>query len=163
MWDDYNLRRNPAFSRTLHMLPFFLSPNTTSSYAIIKRLLKKFSNILKYVVQNAITQESMEKLDVKDRKILYELDIDSRQSFSQLGKKVGLHKDVVAYRVKKLQEKGIIKNFYTEINNNKIGFSAVRLYLTYQNITPEIKKEIIDYLVKIRILMLFTQLKDNMI
>ena len=44
----------------------------------------------------------MAKLDLKDRKILYHLDIDSRQSFSQLGKKVGLSKDLIAYRVKKL-------------------------------------------------------------
>ncbi len=41
----------------------------------------------------------MENLDVEDKKILYELDIDSRQSFSQIGRKVGLSKDVVAYRV----------------------------------------------------------------
>jgi DNA-binding Lrp family transcriptional regulator len=90
----------------------------------------------------------MEKLDVKDRKILYELDLDSRQSFSQLGKKVGLHKDVVAYRVKKLQEKGIIKDFRTEVSYNKLGYSSVKFYLTYQNVTPKIKQEIIDYLVK---------------
>ncbi len=74
----------------------------------------------------------MEKLDLKDRKILYELDINSRQSFSQLGKRVGLHKDVVAYRVKKLQEKGIIKNFITEINNYKTGYPTVKFYLNYQ-------------------------------
>jgi DNA-binding Lrp family transcriptional regulator len=90
----------------------------------------------------------MEKLDLKDRKILYELDIDSRQSFSQLGKKVGLHKDVVAYRVKKLKEKGIIKNFYTEINEYSLGCSGVKFYFNFQFVTPEIKQEIIDYLVK---------------
>jgi DNA-binding Lrp family transcriptional regulator len=101
-----------------------------------------------YLVQIVIVQKSMEKLDLKDRKILYELDIDARQSFSQLGKKVGLHKDVVAYRVKKLQEKGIIKNFITEINFYKLGYSEVKFYLTYQNITPGIKQEIIEYLVK---------------
>jgi Lrp/AsnC family leucine-responsive transcriptional regulator len=90
----------------------------------------------------------MEKLDVKDRKILYELDIDSRQSFSQLGKKVGLHKDVVAYRVKKLQEKGIIKHFYLDINGYKLGYNKIKFYYNFQFITPEIKQEIIDYLVK---------------
>ena len=90
----------------------------------------------------------MEKLDLKDRKILYELDIDSRQSFSQLGKKVGLHKDVVAYRVKKLQEKGIIKNFYLDCNDYKLGIYTVKFYFSYQNVTPEIKKEIIDYLIR---------------
>jgi Lrp/AsnC family leucine-responsive transcriptional regulator len=90
----------------------------------------------------------MEKLDVKDRKLLYELDIDSRQSFSQLGKKVGLHKDVVAYRVKKLQERGIIKNFYADINGYKLGYNKIKFYYNFQFITPEIKQEIIEYLVK---------------
>ena len=42
----------------------------------------------------------MEKLDLKDKKILYELDIDCRQSFRSIGRKVGLSKDVVATRVK---------------------------------------------------------------
>jgi DNA-binding Lrp family transcriptional regulator len=42
----------------------------------------------------------MEKLDLKDRKILYELDCDSRQSFRAIGRKVGLSKDVVVNRVK---------------------------------------------------------------
>jgi len=55
----------------------------------------------------------MEKLDLKDRKILYQLDIDSRQSFRSIGRKVGLSKDIVATRVKKLQEKGIIIRFMT--------------------------------------------------
>ena len=40
-------------------------------------------------------------IDLKDRKIFYELDFDSRQSFLQLGKKVDLQKDMVAYRVKR--------------------------------------------------------------
>ena len=91
--------------------------------------------------------ENMEKLDLKDRKILYELDIDSRQSFRSIGRKVGLSKDVVASRVKKLQEKGIIKNFITEVNNYKTGYSGVKFFLTFQNVTPKIKQEIIDYLV----------------
>lgn len=50
----------------------------------------------------------MEKLDLKDRKLLYYLEQDSKQSFRALGRKVGLTKDVVASRVKKLQEKGNI-------------------------------------------------------
>lgn len=91
----------------------------------------------------------MEKVDLKDRKILYHLDLDSRQSFSQIGKKVGLHKDVVAYRVKNLQEKGIIKNFYAHINHQRFtGYAPIRCYISYENISPDIRKEIIEYLVK---------------
>ena len=69
-----------------------------------------------------IVEGTVEKLDLKDRKILYHLDLNSRQSFAQLGKKVGLHKDVVAYRVKKLQEKGIIENFFIIYDYLKLGY-----------------------------------------
>ena len=92
----------------------------------------------------------MEKLDLKDRKILYHLDLNSRQSFRSIGRKVGLNKDVVASRVKKLQEKGIIVRFNTLIDNLKLGYTCIRLYFNYQYITPEIKKEIIDHFVNFK-------------
>jgi DNA-binding Lrp family transcriptional regulator len=104
--------------------------------------------MLKYTQEIAILSGRMEKLDVKDKKILYELDINSRQPFRQLGRKVGLHKDVVTYRVKKLQEQGIIKKFYVDINGYKLGYSKLKFYLNFQFISPKIKEEIIQYLVQ---------------
>jgi DNA-binding Lrp family transcriptional regulator len=89
----------------------------------------------------------MEKLDLKNRKILYYLDIDSRQSFASIGKKVGLHKDSVADRVKKLQDNEIIYNFFTGIDFSKLGYNVYRFYFLYQYITPEKREEIINYLV----------------
>jgi Lrp/AsnC family transcriptional regulator for asnA, asnC and gidA len=86
----------------------------------------------------------MEKLDLKDKKILYELDIDSRQSFRSIGRKVGLSKDVVAGRVKKLHENGIIKRFFARYDTLQLGFNLLRFYFKFQYATPEIKKEIID-------------------
>jgi DNA-binding Lrp family transcriptional regulator len=87
----------------------------------------------------------MEKLDLKDRKILYHLDFDSRQSFRSLGKKVGLSKDIVTSRVKKLQENGIIKGFFAMVDYFKLGYSVFRFYFSFQNVTTELKKEIIDF------------------
>ncbi len=89
----------------------------------------------------------MEKIDLKDRKILYELDLNSRQTLTQIGKKVGLPKTVVAYRIKRLQEKGVIKNFYTVIDIYKLGFIMMRFHYRYQYTTPELEKEIINYFV----------------
>jgi len=89
----------------------------------------------------------MTKVDLKDRKILYELDYNSRQSFSQIGKKVGLHKNLILYRVKRLIEKGVIRYFYTVIDSFKLGYNSFRIYLVFQNTTPTIKQEIIDYFV----------------
>ncbi len=89
----------------------------------------------------------MEKLDLIDRKILYHLDLNSRQSFSQIGKKIGINKDIVTRRVKKFLEKGIIK-FITCTNEYKLGFFYIRFCFTYQYVTPEIKNKIIEYFVK---------------
>lgn len=90
----------------------------------------------------------MIKLDLKDRKILYELDLNSKQSYHEIAKKVGLSKDSVLYRIKKLQEEEIIKQFHTVIDVGKIGFTSFRLYLKLQNTTPEKEGEIIEYLKK---------------
>jgi Lrp/AsnC family leucine-responsive transcriptional regulator len=90
----------------------------------------------------------MIELDVKDRKILYQLDLDSRQSFRSLGKKVGLSKDVVTSRVKKLQEKEVIKGFHAVVDYSRVGFNLYRFYFSFQNVTPELKQEIISYFCK---------------
>ena len=90
----------------------------------------------------------MLKIDLKDRKILYELDYDSRQSFSKIGKKVGLHKNVVSYRVKRLKKKGVIRYFYTVIDSFKLGYNCFRFYIVFRHITPIIRKKIINYFVK---------------
>jgi len=87
----------------------------------------------------------MVKIDSKDREILYQLDLDSRQSFAKIGKKVGLSKTVVAYRVKKLIENGIIKTFYTVIDAFKLGYISFRIYLVYQYMNQKKEKEIINY------------------
>jgi DNA-binding Lrp family transcriptional regulator len=90
----------------------------------------------------------MVKIDSKDREILYQLDLDSRQSFAKIGKKVGLSKTVIAYRVNKLIENKIIKTFYTVIDAFKLGYISFRIYLVYQYMTQEKEKEIIDYFTK---------------
>jgi DNA-binding Lrp family transcriptional regulator len=86
-------------------------------------------------------------IDKKDRKILYELDKNSRQSLSILGKKVGLAKSIVAYRIKRLKNLGIIKSYYTVVDLYKLGFIAPRFHFIYQYVNPEIQNEIINYFV----------------
>jgi len=89
----------------------------------------------------------MVELDLKDRKILYELDLNARQSLSQIGKKVGLSKEVVNYRINKLEEDGIIKGFYARVDASKMGLVMFRTFLRLQNITPEKEEELINFIV----------------
>jgi len=90
----------------------------------------------------------MDALDLKDRKIIYELDKDSRQSLNELAKKVRLSKDVVGYRVKRLENEGYILGYQTLIDFTKIGYNAIRFYINLINTSPKKEEEIIDYLVK---------------
>lgn len=86
-------------------------------------------------------------IDVKDRKILYELDLNCRQSNTQIGKKVGLKKDVVSYRIKRMQDEGVIRNFWTAINTFNLGYSVFRIFIALQNTSAGKKNEIIQYFI----------------
>ena len=90
----------------------------------------------------------MGKLDLKDRKILYELDLNARQTDSEIAKKVGLTRDSVRYRINKLVENGYINYFMTLLNSMKLGYNWYRTFFKFQNITIEKEKEIIEYLKK---------------
>src|SRR3989344_5314027 len=90
----------------------------------------------------------VEELDIKDKKIIEQLDLNSRQSNSQIARKVHLSKDAIGYRIKNLEKKNIIHGYYTLLNISKLGYTTYKLMLTFQNTTSEIEKEIVGYLKK---------------
>jgi DNA-binding Lrp family transcriptional regulator len=49
-------------------------------------------------------------LDKIDKKLLYQLDLNCRQSNAQIGRIIGVSKQVIEYRINKLQSQGIISN-----------------------------------------------------
>jgi len=84
-------------------------------------------------------------LDLTDRKILYELDLDSRISFKQLGKKLNIAKETASFRVKRLVKKGYIKNFITTINTSKLNRFYYKLFYKFHKTTSKTDKEIIEF------------------
>ena len=82
-------------------------------------------------------------LTIKDRKILKELFDNGRVPFSVIAKKVGLSKEVVNYRVKKLIDKGILIRFNTVIDVNRLGWQIYFINIRLRNINDVIEKEII--------------------
>ena len=61
--------------------------------------------------------------DSTDLKILAELVQNAKSSFVDIGKKLELHPNVVAYRVNKLERLGIIKDYTTRLDLEKLGLS----------------------------------------
>lgn len=88
----------------------------------------------------------MYQLDSIDKKILFELDLNSRTSDSQIAKKLKISRDVVRYRISKLIGEEYIHYFMTIINSMKLGFNWYRTFFKFENLNPKIENEIITYL-----------------
>ncbi len=89
----------------------------------------------------------MVEIDIKDKKILYHLNKNSRQSYTSIGKKVGLSKEKVRYRINRMNKEEVIQKYTTGINIIALGYGAIRFYYTFQFASPEIKQEIIDFFI----------------
>ncbi|MBS1266691.1 MAG: HTH-type transcriptional regulator Ptr1 [Candidatus Woesearchaeota archaeon] len=66
-----------------------------------------------------------EELDETDKKILYQLNINARQSIADLSRRTGVSRDVVAYRIKKLVENKVILGFRPVFNPPKLGYPVI--------------------------------------
>ncbi|MFH1697100.1 MAG: Lrp/AsnC family transcriptional regulator [Candidatus Diapherotrites archaeon] len=84
--------------------------------------------------------------DETDRKILYCLDLDSRESVRSIAKKAGLRANIVDYRLKRLLEDGIVTRMFAEINIARIGHIAFKIYMQFQNLAPELEKDFFAYM-----------------
>lgn len=65
----------------------------------------------------------MKFIDYTDLRILSELVENSKKSLVKLGKKLSLHPNVVAYRIKKMEKEGIIKDYTVELDYGKLGIN----------------------------------------
>jgi DNA-binding Lrp family transcriptional regulator len=61
-------------------------------------------------------------LDTKDRRILAELQSDSRLTMQELGERTGMSSSACWRRVKSLEEAGIIDRYAVILNTRKAGF-----------------------------------------
>jgi len=82
--------------------------------------------------------------DLLDRKLLYELNWNARQTHTTLAKKLKVSKQVVSYRIKKLEQEGVIKSYHAVIDWRKLGYNSIRIYLKWQNIDLEKEKEVYE-------------------
>src|SRR3989338_9630841 len=87
-----------------------------------------------------------EKLDAKDKKILEQLQKNARQSIAQIAKKTLLPRDVVVYRIKKLEQSKVIRAHHTLLNPQKLGYPLyVYVLFACYNLKPEEEKRFLNY------------------
>jgi len=86
-------------------------------------------------------------LDSKDKKILRELQENCRQTIAEIAKKTKLPRDVVVYRIKKLEETGVIRQHHSFLNHSLLGYPLyVYVCFSLYNIKPEEENRLVNYL-----------------
>lgn len=83
-------------------------------------------------------------LDKKDSAILRALDQDVRASYSQIGRKTKLSKEVVAYRIKRLEKQKIITGYWA-IPHIGSESSVYKLLIKNKSLGKKKKEEFIKY------------------
>lgn len=61
------------------------------------------------------------KMDITDLKILEELQLNGRITMTELGKKVALTAPAAAERIRKMEEKDVIRNYTIALNPEKVN------------------------------------------
>lgn len=84
-------------------------------------------------------------IDLIDKKILIELSRNCRESFTQISKRLRISKDVMNYRVKRLEEKKIITGYYTVIDYSKLGYYSYRILIKLNKFNEKFEKSLVEY------------------
>jgi len=84
------------------------------------------------------------KLDKRDRQLLLELDRDCRRPLKDLAKITGAAIETTRYRIERLQQLGVIKNFLTVIDGGRLGFYYYKVFFKLFNVTEQKIRDIID-------------------
>lgn len=88
------------------------------------------------------------KLNLTEKKILYELDTNARLSGSQIAKKLKISPEAVNYNIRKLEHANIITGYVTLTDFSKLGLTHYKFHLKFNHLNETIRDEIIPYLRK---------------
>lgn len=76
-------------------------------------------------------------IDILDRKIIYLLYQNSRYAPSDLARFLRVSRETVQYRIRRLQDEGIIEGFVTLIDNRKVGMREYRIFFVLKTASKE--------------------------
>lgn len=84
------------------------------------------------------------KLDLYDKKIIFELEKDSSVHASAIAKKIKRSKEFVNFRIHRLEDEKIILGYSAIVDMSKLGYFTFRIYIKWQNMTKDQKQDFYD-------------------
>lgn len=110
------------------------------------RKIYLFLSLNKEIVEkHDIGEARAGRLDKKDHRLLYLLDLNGREPTSSLAKKMRMSKEGVAYRMRRLEEMGVVQGYITLIDISALGYLSGRYMIRFQRCDPKKENEIIHY------------------
>ena len=92
------------------------------------------------------SKNNLPKIDLKDKKILFALDMNARMPITELAKTVGLSRQVVEYRIKRMQKEGIIWGAIAVFDSVVVGQKWYRVVFRLLQVNEQEKKDFLDFL-----------------
>ena len=92
----------------------------------------------------------MIKIDKKDQKILSEISENALMSRYSLAKKVQSSREVVDYRIKRLEKRGIIRSYQARIDLSNFIYGVYMILIRLKRFDRRIEKSIVSELKKVR-------------
>ena len=94
-----------------------------------------------------LTRGERIKLDAKDKKIIEQLQKNCRQTIAEIAKATKLPRDVVVYRIKRLEKENVIRGYHAFLNPSKLGHPLYSyVFFSCYNLKPEDESRFINYL-----------------
>ena len=85
-------------------------------------------------------------LDPLDRKILFELDRNSRLSFSELARILDIPHDTIRYRIRSLEDRKIVNKFHTAVDTSKLGFLMYEMFIKLVTSSEQTIQKLVKFL-----------------
>ena len=85
-------------------------------------------------------------MDELDRKLLYEMSENADESKNKITKKLRCSREVLDYRIKKLQNEGIITGFQARVNISNFIYGGYILLIQSLGLNNESEKKVLNKL-----------------
>ena len=88
------------------------------------------------------------RLDKIDRKILCSIESDARIPISELARKARTSRTVAEYRLKQLENRGVIRGYYCLLDPSKFGLTVWKLWVSLRPTSPDERRQFFSYIGK---------------
>ena len=93
-------------------------------------------------------QTIMSGLHPIDKRVLFELGRDARQSYREIAQRIKSKKEIVAYHVQDLIDRKVITKFVPVFSLNPLGIFSFKIYLRLHGLTKNAEEQLIQKLVQ---------------